>query len=100
VDGCLSLVSVVYCQAEVSVIGQSLVQRNPTEWCGVSECDHEASIMRKFWFTRNCCIMRGRGGKNETKFSLKYEENLKNQILINKSSVVSRKLHRGDIKGN
>jgi hypothetical protein len=35
--GCLSLVSVVCCQIEVSVTGWSLVQRSPTE-CGVSEC--------------------------------------------------------------
>jgi hypothetical protein len=40
--GCLSLVSVVCCQAEISSTGWSLVQRSPTE-CGVSECDREAS---------------------------------------------------------
>jgi len=40
-----SLVSVVCCQAEVSVSGWSLVQRIPTE-CGVSECDREASYRR------------------------------------------------------
>jgi hypothetical protein len=34
---CLSLVSVVRCQVEVSASGWSLVQRSPTE-CGVSEC--------------------------------------------------------------
>ena len=33
---------VVCCYVEV--LGRSLVQRSPTE-CGVSECDHEASIM-------------------------------------------------------
>jgi hypothetical protein len=33
--GCLSLVSVVCCQAEVSATSWSLVQRSPTE-CGVS----------------------------------------------------------------
>jgi hypothetical protein len=42
VHGCLSLVSVVCCLAEVSEKGRSLVQESPTE-CGVSECDHEAS---------------------------------------------------------
>jgi hypothetical protein len=26
--------------------------------CGVSECDHEASIIRKFWPTRGCCTMK------------------------------------------
>jgi len=33
--GCLSPVSVVFCQVEVSAIGRSLVQKNPIE-CGVS----------------------------------------------------------------
>jgi hypothetical protein len=42
----MSLVSVVCCQVEVSATGWSLVQRSPTE-CGVSECDREASIMRR-----------------------------------------------------
>ena len=40
--GCLSLVSVVCCQVEVSATGWSLVQRSPTD-CGVSECVREAS---------------------------------------------------------
>jgi hypothetical protein len=40
--GCLSVVSVVCCQVEVSATGWSLVQRSPTE-CGVSDCDREAS---------------------------------------------------------
>jgi hypothetical protein len=43
--GCLSLVKVVCCQAEVTASGWSLVQRRPTE-CGVSECDYESSTMR------------------------------------------------------
>jgi hypothetical protein len=38
--GCLSVVSVVCCQVEVSATGRSLAQRSPTE-CGVSECDRE-----------------------------------------------------------
>jgi len=46
--GYLSLVSVVCCQVQVSVTSWSLVQRSLTE-CGVSECDSEASIMRKPW---------------------------------------------------
>ena len=37
-DECLSTVSVVCCQVEVSATGRSLVQRSHTE-CGVSECD-------------------------------------------------------------
>ena len=49
--GCLSLMSVVFCQVEVSASGRSLVHRRPTE-CGVSECDREASIMRRPWPTR------------------------------------------------
>jgi hypothetical protein len=41
--GCLSLVSFVCCQVEVSATGWSLFQRRPTD-CGVSKkCDHEAS---------------------------------------------------------
>jgi hypothetical protein len=41
--GCLSLVSVVCCQVEVSATSWSLVQRSPTE-CGVSKkCDREVS---------------------------------------------------------
>jgi hypothetical protein len=41
--GCLSLVSVVCCQVQVSATGWSLVQRSPTE-CGVSKvCDCETS---------------------------------------------------------
>jgi hypothetical protein len=41
--GCLSVVSVVCCQVEISATSWSLVQRSPTE-CGVSKlCDREAS---------------------------------------------------------
>ena len=36
--------SVVCFQVDVSVTGQSLVQRSPTE-CGVSECDLQNSMM-------------------------------------------------------
>ena len=45
--------SVVYCQVEVSATGWSLIQRIPTE-CGVSECDREASTLRKPWPTMDC----------------------------------------------
>ena len=34
------------CQVKVSATGRSLVQRGPTE-CGVTECDHEASTIRR-----------------------------------------------------
>ena len=40
------LVSVVFRQVDISESGSSFVQRSPTEF-GVSECDSEASIMRK-----------------------------------------------------
>jgi hypothetical protein len=42
-NGCLSLVSVVYCQVEVFASVWSLVQRSPTE-CGVSECDRRRGL--------------------------------------------------------
>jgi hypothetical protein len=45
IDVCLSLVSVVCCQVEVSATGRSLVQRTPTAY-GVAECDCEDSITR------------------------------------------------------
>jgi hypothetical protein len=51
--GCLSVVSVLCCQVEVSATGWSLVQRSPTD-CGVSECDREASIMWRPWPTGGC----------------------------------------------
>ena len=44
--GCLSLVSVMYCQVEVSAPGRSLVQRSSVK-CGVSEFDDESSIQRR-----------------------------------------------------
>ena len=43
--GCLSVVSVVFCQVKDSASGRSLVQRSPIE-SGVFECDREASNMR------------------------------------------------------
>jgi hypothetical protein len=52
----MSLVSVVCCQVEVSATGRSLVQRSPTK-CGVSECDREASIMRRPCPTGGCRAM-------------------------------------------
>jgi len=44
-------------------MGSSLGRRSPAE-CGLSECDREASIMRRPWPTRGCYVM-GRGGKKE-----------------------------------
>jgi len=46
VHGCLSVVSVVCCQVEVSELGWSLVQGSSTE-CAVFECDCEVSKMRR-----------------------------------------------------
>ena len=51
--GCMSLVSVVCCQVQIYTSGLSLAYRSPTE-CGVSECDREASIMKRSWPTRSC----------------------------------------------
>ena len=58
-DGCLSLVSAVCCQVEVSASGWSFVQRSTAEW-GVSECDCEACTLRRLWPTR---VSRAIGGK-------------------------------------
>ena len=58
----LSVVSVVYCHVEVSATSWSLVQRSPVD-CGVSDCDREASIMRRPWPNGvNCTMGGGRGG--------------------------------------
>jgi len=48
--------SVVCCQVKVSETGWSLVQNSRTER-GVSECDHEASTVRRSWSTRVCCAV-------------------------------------------
>jgi len=53
---CLSLVSFVCFQVEVSASGWLLIQRSPTE-CGVSERDHESSIMRRPWPTMIYCAI-------------------------------------------
>ena len=55
--GCLSVVSVMCFQVEVSSTGRSLVQTSPNDYC-VSECDREASIMRRTLPTRGCCAMK------------------------------------------
>jgi hypothetical protein len=47
----------VCCQVEGFATGRSLVQRSPIE-CSVSECDREASIIRKPCPTRGCCAAR------------------------------------------
>ena len=40
------MISLLCFRVEVAATGRSLLQRSPTE-CGVSECDREASIMRR-----------------------------------------------------
>jgi hypothetical protein len=62
--GSFSLVSIMCCQIEVSASGRSLVQRRPTE-CDVSECDLEASTLRKPWPTRGSRANGGRRGRGE-----------------------------------
>ena len=52
----LSLVSFLCCQVEVAVSGWSLDQRNPTEGV-VSECDCEASTMRRPIPTGGSCAI-------------------------------------------
>ena len=42
-----------YVLPEVLATGRSPVQRSPTD-CGVSECDREASTMRRSWPTMGC----------------------------------------------
>ena len=49
--GTLFLVSVEFCQEELSASGWSLVQRSPIEY-GVSECDREGLNVRRPWPSR------------------------------------------------
>jgi hypothetical protein len=60
--GCLSVLSVVCCQGEVSTKGRSLVQNLPTQ-CFVCKGDREVAIMGRFLPTMGFCAMGG--GKNE-----------------------------------
>lgn len=55
------MVRVVVCEVEVLASGRSLTQSSPTHY-GVSECDGEASKIRRCWPTSGCCVMGG-GGK-------------------------------------
>ena len=52
----LSIVSVVCCQLEVPATSRDSSSRGGTE-CGVTECDREASIMRRTWLIRGCWAM-------------------------------------------
>jgi len=51
------------CVLEVSATGPSLVQRSPTDCVRASECDREASKMRRPWPTRRDCATEGGGGE-------------------------------------
>jgi len=57
--GCISYVSVMCCQVDVSASSLTLVQRSPTE-CGVSEYDRVVSIIRRPWPSRGCCAIDGK----------------------------------------
>ena len=54
--GVWSVVNMLCCQAEVSAMGRSLVQRSTTQ-CGVSEFDRGTS-QRRLNHTRSCATMR------------------------------------------
>jgi hypothetical protein len=60
--GYLSLVSFPGSQVDVFESDRSLVQRSFKK-CGVSECDHEASKIKRSWSNRGCCAMGGRGNE-------------------------------------
>jgi len=51
----MSVVNVVCRQVEVSASGWSLVQRSPSKTVYLTECDREASIMRRPWPSKDCC---------------------------------------------
>jgi hypothetical protein len=69
----------VWCQAEVSASCRSLIQRSPTDF-GVSECDREASIMRRPWPNMGCCVMEKK---------LLWNRSLKNHyVLVNEAIVI------------
>jgi hypothetical protein len=47
----------------------------------VSQCDHEASIMRRPWPTRGCCAMGGGGERRPTR-SCREEDEIKNYLKL------------------
>ena len=62
IDVCLSAVTVVCFQVELSATSWSLIQRNPIE-CGVSECDREwqwSSTMKRPWPSRDCHAIKNK----------------------------------------
>ena len=56
----MSVSWVICCHVEVPASSISIVQRSPAE-CGVSECNREASVMRRLWPTSVSCAT----GKSE-----------------------------------
>ena len=53
--GGMYFLCVVCCAVEVSALGRSLIQSDPTD-CGVFECDRGASIKRRPWPIWGCCL--------------------------------------------
>ena len=88
--GCLSFVSVVCCQVEVSASGRSLVQRSPTE-CGVSECEQQPT--KGYWATR--------GGDDFTFYTSNLTEAVTNSQIQTSHVIVTRTrlLQYRDAKG-
>jgi hypothetical protein len=68
--------SVVCCQVEVSASGWSLVPRSPTKY-GVSECDRQASIIRRPWPTWKLL----RHGKNTAWYDMLRYKGIKSMQL-------------------
>jgi hypothetical protein len=79
--GCLSVVSVVCCQIEISATRCSLVQRSPTD-CGVSECHHETSTMRRPCVTRGCVTRGSSARENKCTVTVPSEYVTRSEILI------------------
>ena len=91
-QGCLSLVSGVCCQVEVFSSGWLLGQRSPTD-CGVSECDREASIMRRPWLTGGCCTM----GKEFPRMSCGKSKTFYVDIMTEVSCVIYLRQNTGSL---
>jgi len=83
----MSVVSVVCCQIEVSATGRSLVQRSPTD-CGASECDRDASIMRKLCSTGGCYDMGGR--KKTLRVSVGWGDTGSTAVTLHRGKVAGR----------
>jgi hypothetical protein len=62
------------CTVDVSASGWSLVQRSPTE-CGMSEYNHEASIMRRSWPSTGCWDMVKEKIKKQTRTHFECQQN-------------------------